>query len=30
MQKRLEFVISRDFLVDRLQQIVPLNKVHCF
>ena len=30
MQKHLEFVISSEFLVVRLQRIVPLNKVHCF
>ena len=30
MQKHLEFVISSEFLVVRLQQIVPLNKVQCF
>ena len=30
MQKHLEFVISSKILVVRLQQIVPLNKVHCF
>ena len=30
MQKHLEFVIISEFLVVRLQRIVPLNKVHCF
>ena len=30
MQKHLAFVISSKFLVVRLQQIVPQNKVHCF
>ena len=30
MQKHLEFVISSEFLVVHLQQIVPLNEVHCF
>ena len=30
MQKHLEFVISSEFLVVRLQRIVPLNKAHFF
>ena len=30
MQKHLEFVSNSKFLVVHLQQIVPLNKVHCF
>ena len=30
MQEHLEFVSSSEFLVVRLQRIVPLNKVHCF
>ena len=30
MQKHLKFVISSEFLVVRLEGIVPLNKVHFF
>ena len=30
MQKHLKFILSSEFLIDRLQRIVPLNKVHCF